>query len=97
MKITGLETIRFHSRHRNVRRNWLLIKLLTEDAELFGIGEASSLGLEDEVEGILRWWIGNYLQGKDPLDSEVHWTRMYHDINASGGPPARSGTSRERS
>ena len=93
MKITGLETIRFHSRHRNARRNWLLIKLLTEDAELFGIGEASSLGLEDEVEGILRWWMENYLQGKDPLDSEVHWTRMYHDINASSGRLAASALS----
>ncbi len=85
MKITGIETIRFHSRHRNARRNWLVLKLLTDDPAVYGTGEASSLGLDDEVEGVLRWWVESYLTGRDPLDSEVHWTRMYHDVLASSG------------
>ncbi len=85
MKITGIETIRFHSRHHNARRNWQLLKVLTDEPGLYGIGEASSLGLDDQVEGVLNWWAEKYLVGKDPLDQEVHWTRMYHDILASSG------------
>ena len=51
------------------------MKVLTEEPGLYGIGEVSSLELDDQVEGVLHWWAENYLVGKDPLDQEVHWTR----------------------
>ena len=85
MKLTGIHTIRFHSRHHNARRNWLLVKLLTDDPDLYGVGEASPLALDDQVDGILRWWFENYLDGVDPLDSEVHWTQMFQRLHAKSG------------
>jgi galactonate dehydratase len=85
MKITGIETIRFHSRHHNARRNWLLLKLLTDEPGLYGIGEASPLALDNEVDSVLHWWTENYLKGKDPLDSEVHWTAMHQGLLARTG------------
>jgi len=85
MKLTGIETIRFHSRHHNAQRNWLLIKLLTDDPNVFGIGEASPLGMDDQVDSILTWWFENYLNGKDPLDSEVHWTQMHQGMISRSG------------
>ncbi len=85
MKITGIETIKFHSKIYTSNRNWLLVKILTDDPEVFGIGEASPLGMENQVESILHWWFDNYLDGKDPLDSEVHWTRMHQDMVSRSG------------
>ena len=85
MKLTGIQTVRFHSRHHNARRNWLLVKLLTEDPELYGVGEASPLALDDQVDGLLHWWFENYLDGVDPLDSEVHWTQMFQRLLAKSG------------
>ncbi|MBI4305802.1 MAG: mandelate racemase/muconate lactonizing enzyme family protein [Chloroflexi bacterium] len=85
MKITGLETIGFYSRHRNARRNWLLVKLLTDEPGLYGIGEGSSLGQEHLVTGLLNEWVEHYLKGKDPLDTEVHWTRLHNDYGSRGG------------
>ena len=85
MKLTGIETIQFNSRHHNANRNWLLIKLLTDDPEVFGIGEASPLGLDNQVDSILKWWFEHYLDGKDPLDSEVHWTRMHQGMVSRSG------------
>ena len=59
MKLTGIETIQFNSRHHNANRNWLLIKLLTDDPDVFGIGEASPLGLDNQVDSILKWFTGH--------------------------------------
>jgi len=37
MKITGVEFFRFSAKHFNASRNWLLVKVLTDDPELYGI------------------------------------------------------------
>jgi galactonate dehydratase len=85
MKITGVEFFRFSAKHFNASRNWLLIKLLTEDTSLYGLGDASPMRYDTEVISMIRQWMPLYLEGKDPLDSEVIWTTLYHDVNARGG------------
>ena len=40
---------------------------------------------ETEVELIVNGFVERYLVGNDPLDSEVHWTTMYHDPHVRGG------------
>ena len=47
-KITDLEFRRFSAKHHNASRNWLIPIIKTNDPEIFGIGDASSLG-EDEI------------------------------------------------
>ena len=47
-KVTGLEFRRFSSKHHNASRNWLIPIIKTNDPEIFGLGDASSLG-EDEI------------------------------------------------
>jgi galactonate dehydratase len=83
--ITGVEFRQFSAQHHNAQRNWLLVKLNTDDPKLYGIGDASPMEDEEEVKGLITAWTDKYLVGKDPLDSEVHWTTMYHDPHARGG------------
>ena len=83
--ITGVEFRQFSAQHHNAQRNWLLVKLNTDDRKIFGIGDASPMEDEEEVKGLITAWTDRYLVGKDPLDSEVHWTTMYHDPHARGG------------
>jgi len=85
MKITGIETLTFNSRHHNARRNWLLCKVLTDEPGVYGLGEGSILGQEQLVVSLLEEWCDTYLRGKDPLDSEVHWTRLHNDFLVRGG------------
>ena len=85
MKIAGVEFFRFSAEHRNASRNWLIIKLLTEDPSVYGLGDASSMRYETEVISLIEKWMPLYLNGRDPLDSEVVWTTLYHDVNARGG------------
>ena len=85
MKITGLEFIRFSANHRNATRNWLLVKVLTEDTDLYGIGDCSPMQNDVEVVSILKGWLPRYLEGRDPLDTEVIWSTLYHDCTARGG------------
>jgi galactonate dehydratase len=85
MKITGVEFFRFSAKHSNATRNWLIIKVLTEDPEVYGLGDASAMNYDTEVIAMIKTWISRYLVGKDPMDSEVIWTTLYHDVNARGG------------
>lgn len=84
MKITGIKTNIFSSFHSNAKRNWLIVRLTTDEG-VEGIGEASMLGHEPIVVSLLEEWVENYLVGKDPLHNEVHWTRMYQDNLGRGG------------
>ncbi len=84
MKITGIKTNIFSSQHRNAKRNWLLIRLTTDEG-VEGYGEASMLGYEPLVEQLLHEWVDGYLVGKDPLHHELHWIRMHNDNNGRGG------------
>lgn len=85
MKITGVEFFRFSAKHFNATRNWLLVKVLTDDPRLYGIGDASPMAYDAEVISMINAWVPRYLEGKDPMDSEVIWTTLYHDVNARGG------------
>ena len=84
MKITGIKTHIFSSQHRNAKRNWLIIRLTTDEG-LEGIGEASMLSHEPLVAELLEEWVKSYLVGKDPMSHEVHWTRMFQDNLGRGG------------
>jgi len=93
MKITGVEFLRFSAEHHNATRNWLLLKLLTEDPAVYGIGDASPMENDAEVISIIKGWLPRYLEGRDPLDSEVLWTVLYHDTKARGGKLATTALS----
>ncbi|MCH8311286.1 MAG: hypothetical protein IIB17_12440, partial [Chloroflexi bacterium] len=84
MKITGLETLLFSSQHRNAKRNWLIVRLRTDEG-IDGIGEASMLGFDPIVASLLEEWGESYLVGKDPMASELHWMRLYQDNIGRGG------------
>ena len=84
MKITGIRTHIFSSKHHNAERNWLVLRLTTDEG-IEGLGEASMLSDEPLVIGLLEEWVETYLVGKDPLHHELHWTRMYHDGVGRGG------------
>jgi galactonate dehydratase len=85
MKITGVETFVVGTFHKNARRHWLLLKLLTDEG-LYGLGDASLHAYDAEIESIVRQWVDRYLVGKDPLHHERHWTHLYQDTPARGGP-----------
>ena len=91
--ITSVEFRQFSAQHHNAQRNWLLIKLNTDDPKIFGIGDASPMEDEEQVKGLITAWTERYLKGKDPLDSEVLWTTLYHDPHARGGRLASTGIS----
>jgi galactonate dehydratase len=82
--ITGVEFRQFSAEHRNAQRNWLLVKLLTDDPRLHGLGDASPMDGEEAVKLLVAGFVERYLVGQDPLDSEVHWTTLYHDPHARG-------------
>lgn len=83
--IKDVEFRQFSARHLNARRNWLVVKLNTDDPNLFGLGDASPMANDEEVKGLVRAFVEKFLVGQDPLDSEVHWTRIYHDGQLRGG------------
>jgi galactonate dehydratase len=83
--ITGVEFRQFSAQHHNAQRNWLVVKLNTDAPQLFGLGDASPMANDEEVKLLIRGFVERYLVGQDPLDSEVHWTTMYHDAQARGG------------
>lgn len=84
MKITGVKTNIFSSEHRNAKRNWLIVRLTTDEG-IEGIGEASMLGYDPLVARLLEEFVDSYLAGKDPLHNELHWIRMYQDNGGRGG------------
>lgn len=83
--ITNVEFRQFSAQHHNAQRNWLLVKINTDDPNVYGIGDASPMEDEEQVKGLITAWTEKYLAGKDPLDSEVLWTTLYHDPHARGG------------
>ena len=83
--IKSVEFREFSASHRNAQRNWLIIKLNTDDPSVYGLGDASPMEDEEQVKGLISAWTERYLIGKDPLDSEALWTTLYHDPHARGG------------
>ena len=84
MKITGVKTNIFSSRHSNAKRNWLILRLQTDEG-IEGIGEASMLSYDLMVVSLLEQWTEAYLVGKDPMARELHWMRMHQDNLGRGG------------
>ena len=83
--ITDVEFREFSAHHHNASRNWLIVKLNTDDPGVYGLGDASPMENETEVKSLVTGFVDRYLHGTDPLDSEVHWTTLYHDPHARGG------------
>ena len=84
MKITGIKTNIFSSRHSDAKRNWLILRIQTDEG-IEGIGESSMLSSDPIVESLIQEWSENYLVGKDPLAGQVHWTRLHQDNLGRGG------------
>ncbi|MEZ4673643.1 MAG: mandelate racemase/muconate lactonizing enzyme family protein [Caldilineaceae bacterium] len=83
--ITSIEFRQFSAEHHNASRNWLIVKLNTDDPSLYGLGDASPMQHDEEVKLMATSFCEKYLAGQDPLDSEVLWSAMYHDPHARGG------------
>ena len=83
--IKDVEFRQFSAVHHNASRNWLLLKLNTDDPKIYGWGDASPMRNDAVVMALVREFVEHYLVGKDPLDSEVHWTTLYHDPHPRGG------------
>jgi len=83
--ITNVEFRQFSANHHNAQRNWLLVKLNTDDPNIYGIGDASPMENDDLVMGMVKAMVQKHISGKDPLESEVHWTNLYQDFQARGG------------
>jgi galactonate dehydratase len=83
--ITNVEFRQFSANHHNAQRNWLLVILNTDNPNISGIGDASPMQNDDLVMGMVEAMVQKHLSGKDPLESEVHWTNLYQDFQARGG------------
>jgi galactonate dehydratase len=83
--IKDVEFRQFSARHRNAKRNWLVVKLNTDDPRVYGLGDASAMENDEEVKTLIQGFVERYVAGKDPLDSEVHWTTMYNAPHSRGG------------
>lgn len=83
--IINVEFRRFTANHHNAQRNWLLVKLNTDDPNIYGIGDASPMEDDLLVMGMIERMVEKHLIGKDPLETEVHWTNLYQDFQARGG------------
>src|SRR2546428_9859929 len=57
--------------------NWLFVKILTDEPEIYGWGEASLHGSTLAVETAVHE-MGDTLIGLDPAGVEAHWYRLYH-------------------
>ena len=58
MKITGLKINIFSSQHKNAKRNWLIVRIQTDEG-IEGIGEASMLSQDPIVASLLDEWAEN--------------------------------------
>jgi galactonate dehydratase len=83
--ITDVEFRQFSANHHNAQRNWLLVKLNTDDPKMYGIGDASPMEDDEIVMAMIEQMVEKHLIGKDPLETEVHWTNLYQDFQARGG------------
>ena len=93
MKITGIEVLPpVGTAHRNIRRSWLLFKLLTDEG-IFGLGEASLHVWDEHIASLLKEWVEHYLMGRDPLSHEVHWVHLQHTGFTRHGPIGMSALS----
>lgn len=81
MKITAIETLVCHAR----MRNWIFVKVLTDQPGLFGLGEATLEWHTRSVVGAVED-LAELLVGEDPLRIEHLWQMMWrqHFWHGSG-------------
>ena len=72
MKITAIETLVCHAR----MRNWIFVKVVTDEPGLFGWGEATLEWHTRSVVGAIED-IAQLLIGEDPTRIEYLWQMMY--------------------
>lgn len=66
-------------------RNYVLLKIMTDEAGLYGVGEATLNGSESIVAEALRH-IAHLLIGRDPQRIEDTWNLVYRQGYWRGGP-----------
>ena len=81
MKITAIETLVCHAR----MRNWIFVKVLTDQPGLFGWGEATLEWHTRSVVGAIQD-VSQLLIGEDPTRVEHLWQMMWrqHFWHGSG-------------
>ena len=84
-KITDLEFRRFSAKHHNASRNWLIPIIKTNDPEIFGIGDASSLGEDEIIIEETKYLFEKFLKEEDPINTESLWLNMYNNSMQRGG------------
>ena len=85
MKITGIETLVCHAR----LRNWIFVKVLTDQPGLFGWGEATLEWHTRSVIGAVQD-ISELIIGQDPRRIEHIWQMMYRQHFWHGNGVVRS-------
>ncbi|HQL50046.1 MAG TPA: mandelate racemase/muconate lactonizing enzyme family protein, partial [Kiritimatiellia bacterium] len=88
MKITGIKTFVCHA----YRTNWVFVKVLTDEAGLYGVGEATLEYKEATIVSACQDLERDML-GKDPRDIEALWHSNYRDAYWRGGPVLMSAIS----
>ena len=71
-KITNVEFLEFSANHHNASRNWLVIKLNTDNPKLFGLGDASAM--EDENEELNPLLVHGQ---KSTFQEKIHWNPRF--------------------
>ncbi len=84
-KITEIDFKRFSAKHHNASRNWLIPIIKTENPEIFGLGDASSLGDDNRIIDETKYLFEQFFKGNDPLDSEALWLNAYNNSMQRGG------------
>src|SRR5579871_5059307 len=67
-------------------RNYVLIKILTDEPGLYGVGDATLNGRELAVATALREHIAPLLIGRDPDRIEDTWQYLFRGAYWRGGP-----------
>lgn len=81
MKITEVRTI-----VTCPTRNYVIVKILTDEPGLYGVGDATLNGRELAVASALRDHIGPLLIGRDPDRIEDIWQSLFRGAYWRGGP-----------
>ncbi len=66
-------------------RNYVIVKLLTDEPEIYGVGDGTLSGSELAVAASLEH-LGQLIVGLDPANIEDIWQLVYHATYWRGGP-----------
>ncbi len=77
LKITGVEVI-VTNPAKGAMGNYILIKIVTNEAGIFGWGDATCTGSELAVAKMVEEHLAPGLMGKNPMRIEELWQRVYH-------------------